>query len=380
MSYEANDDSFPGRAVAFIVSTWGNRSYSSSGVLVGRNDVLTASHAIYDASLGGLADEVKIYFSYDPDDANPASYSPANYTYYDDFDPDNDGLIYSGDNSSFTLGGAERDIALLTLSEAAGDTYGWFGINYNFSSGTVGLLGFPGRYDNNLTYDSGYAYKDFIDNYVDTSFLEVNSGNSGGPVFTGSGTSVNVVAVVSTSAAAASVTAHEAWLTSTIASNDSYIQTTTPDISTPANAIYRFYNTLTDTHFYTGSVAERDQVIASNSTMSYEGVAYKSADTSANLSGLVSVFRLYNVSTGTHFYTASEAERANAVNNLPEYVYEGIAYQAYAGNTGSNTALHRFFNGETGTHFYTASEAERDAIQTVGLMTYEGVVYYVDGA
>lgn len=380
MSTEANDDSFPGRAVAFIVSTWGSQSYVSSGVLVGRNDVLTASHAIYDAALGGLADQVKVYFSYDPDDANPAFFTPANYTYYDDFDPDNDGLIYSGDNSAFTLGGAERDIALLTLSEAAGDTYGWFGINYSFSSGTVGVLGFPGRYGNNLTYDSGYAYKDFLDNYVDTSFLEINSGNSGGPIFTGSGDTVSVVAVVSTSAAAASVTAHQAWLTSTISSNDSYIQTTAPETTAPENAIFRFYNTLTGTHFYTASADERDQVISTLSTMSYEGVAFSSAAASANLSDLVNVFRLYNTATGTHFYTSSEAERANAVNNLPGFLYEGIAYQAYSENTGTNTALYRFYNSATGTHFYTASEAERDSIQTVGLMTFEGIAYYVDSA
>lgn len=382
MSTEANDDSFPGQAVAYIVSTWGRQSYVSSGVLVGRNDVLTASHAIYAAELGGLADEIKIYFSYDPDESNPTYYTPANQSYYDDFDPDNDGLIYSGDNRAFSLGGAERDIALLSLSEAVGDTYGWFGINYSFTSGTVGVLGFPGAYNNNLTYDSAFASKDLIDNYVDTRNLEINSGNSGGPIFTGSGDNVSVVGVVSTSAAAASVTAHEAWLTSTMASNDSYIETANPPvIDASANAIFRFFNTLNGTHFYTGDTTERDTIIAAASSMSYEGVAFAAADAATNPSSLINVYRLYNTSTGTHFYTASEDERAHVTNNLPDFIYEGIAYQGYASEvSGTSVALYRFYNSSTGTHFYTASEAERDSIQTVGSLTYEGIAYYVDTA
>ncbi|WP_395172603.1 trypsin-like serine protease [Roseibium alexandrii] len=381
MSFEANDDSYPGQAVAFIVATWGSQSFVSSGVLVGRNDVLTASHSIYDTTLGGLADEVKIYFSYDPDEPNPTFYTPAYYNYYTDFDPDNDGLIYSGDNQAFTLGGAEKDIALLSLSEAAGDIYGWFGINYSYTGGNVSVLGFPGRYDNNLTFDSGYAYKDVVDNYVDTGFLEINSGNSGGPIFTGSGSDVSVVGIVSTSAAAASVTGHENWLTSNIASNDVYMDTTTtttPVVTTVENAIYRFFNTDTGTHFYTASSAERDTVIANASSFSYEGVAFLSANSSTDLSSLVNVYRFYNTQTGTHFYTSSEAEREDVTNNNAAFVYEGIAYQAYAGDTASNTALYRFFNTETGNHFYTAVDAERDSVQTMGQFSYEGIAYYVD--
>lgn len=383
MSFEANDDSYPGQAVAFIVATWGSQSFVSSGVLVGRNDVLTASHSIYDTTLGGLADEVKIYFSYDPDESNPTFYTPAYYNYYTDFDPDNDGLIYSGDNQAFTLGGAEKDIALLSLSEAAGDIYGWFGINYSYTGGNVSVLGFPGRYDNNLTFDSGYAYKDVVDNYVDTGFLEINSGNSGGPIFTGSGNDVSVVGIVSTSAAAASVAGHENWLTSNIASNDVYMDTTTtttPVVTTIEDAIYRFYSTDTGTHFYTASSNERDTIISASGSMNYEGIAFKSASSTASLSDLVSVYRLYNTATGTHLYTTSEDERANLTNNSPDFNYEGIAYNAYASDNGSNAALYRFFNSTTGTHFYTASEAEKTELQTVGLLTYEGIAYYIDTA
>lgn len=380
MSYEANDDSFPGQAVAYIVATWGNQTYTSSGVLVGRNDVLTASHAIFDETLGGLADEVKVYFSYDPDDTNPDFYTPADYDYFDNYDPDNDGLLYAGDRNPSTLAGSELDIALLSLDEAAGDIYGWFDIDYDFTSGSVGVYGFPGTYDSNLTYDSGHASLNRFDNYVDTRNLEINSGNSGGPVFTGSGDTVSVVGLVSTSIAAVSVTAHETWLTANLEANDSLIETSSPPvIEVSTIEIFRFFDTSTGTHFYTGNAAERDTIIAASSALSYEGVAFTAADTTSNLSGLVNVFRLYNSITGTHFYTADENERANAVNNLAGFIDEGIAYYGYAEalDDGSSAALFRFYNEATGTHFYTASEAERDEIQTVGTLAYEGIAYYV---
>jgi hypothetical protein len=107
-------------------------------------------------------------------------------------------------------------------------------------------------------------------------------------------------------------------------------------------------------------------------------VAFLSANSSTDLSSLVNVYRFYNTQTGTHFYTSSEAEREDVTNNNAAFVYEGIAYQAYAGDTASNTALYRFFNTETGNHFYTAVDAERDSVQTMGQFSYEGIAYYVD--
>lgn len=382
MSYEANDDAFPNQAVAFIVSTWGSQSFSSSGILIGRNDVLTASHAIYDATMGGLADDIKIYFSYDPDSTNDPYYSVANQTYYDDFDPDNDGLIYNGDNNGFTLSGAEKDIALLTLSQAAGDIYGWFGIDFSFNSGHVSILGHPGKYNNSLTFDSGNASKDLIDNYIDISSLEVNSGNSGGPIYSGSGNDVSVVGVVSTGVAAASVSAHQSWLTETIVSNDSYIESET-SVITSENIIYRFYNTSTETHFYTASSAERDSILSDSGSLNYEGVAFGAASNSAaGLSDLVDVYRFYNLNTGSHFYTASEEERAFVTNNSTHLVFEGTAYRGYQSvqTAVDSLALYRFYNESSGVHFYTASEAEKDSIQTIGTLKFEGIAYYVESA
>ena len=94
MSYEINDDLYPATAVCFIESTWGNQTYIGTGFIVGQNnDVLTAAHVIYDGRFGRVADSIKVYPSYDPDDFNNVFYRPNKVEYFPNFDPNNDGYI-----------------------------------------------------------------------------------------------------------------------------------------------------------------------------------------------------------------------------------------------------------------------------------------------
>ena len=76
------------------------------------------------------------------------------------------------------------------------------------------------------------------------------------------------------------------------------------------------------------------------------------------------VFRFYNIKNGVHFYTASEAEKDNTLANLSAtYKYEGVAYTLNsAPGAGNDTPLYRFYNMKTGVHFYTASEAEKNSV------------------
>lgn len=91
------------------------------------------------------------------------------------------------------------------------------------------------------------------------------------------------------------------------------------------------------------------------------------------------VYRFYNSRTGTHFYTASEAEK-NYVQGRTDwsFTYEGVAYLALGSGGGTFVPLHRFYNRRTGTHFYTASEAEKNYVQgrSDWPFTYEGVGFY----
>jgi serralysin len=145
-------------------------------------------------------------------------------------------------------------------------------------------------------------------------------------------------------------------------------------------AIFRFYNTKTGTHFYTASSYERDSLRATSPSFSYEGAAFAgSNDADADMS----IFRFYNTKTGTHFYTASAAERDSVMKTMPTFSYEGVGYKAFSqavdASGDAHMALYRFYNSTAGTHFYTASAVEKASIQAhMPAFKYEGVAYYVD--
>ncbi|RTZ43175.1 VCBS repeat-containing protein [Candidimonas sp. SYP-B2681] len=143
------------------------------------------------------------------------------------------------------------------------------------------------------------------------------------------------------------------------------------------SAMYRFYNKVTGTHFYSGSKQEVESVLLSMPDFSFDGPAFKKSTVADDL---VDVFRFYNTQTGTHLYTANRAEADNIRATLPVYDDEGVAYRAHAEQSEGTAALYRFFNTESGTHFYTANAAEMESvkIQLAGTMSFEGIAYYVD--
>lgn len=157
----------------------------------------------------------------------------------------------------------------------------------------------------------------------------------------------------------------------------SLVRPTTIDNYNPAG-IYRFFNQLTGTHFYTGDKVEAESVLATLANFSFDGLAFEK-----NISGSadsVDVLRFYNENTGTHFYTSSQTEANIIKSTLPEFNYEGVAYEAHNTKSFGTTELYRFFNALTGTHFYTADQAEMENVKVtlVGIMNFEGVAYYVD--
>ncbi|MFO1325115.1 MAG: DUF1800 family protein [Burkholderiales bacterium] len=143
----------------------------------------------------------------------------------------------------------------------------------------------------------------------------------------------------------------------------------------PADAVYRFYNRETGTHFYTVSVPERDGVIQTYPQFAYEGAAFAAP---ASAAGTVPVYRFFNGKTGTHFYTTSESERDGIVAYYPQFAYEGSAFRAFAAaGSDGRIAVYRFFNKATGAHFYTASAAERDKVlASYPNLVYEGIAFH----
>lgn len=141
--------------------------------------------------------------------------------------------------------------------------------------------------------------------------------------------------------------------------------------------VYRFYNTRNGTHFFTPSAEERDTVMARwPNIFSYEGVAY-SVNPATNEQSL---YRFYNRVSGSHFYTASAAERDTVIARWPAvFTYEGETYRVSAAPAPGKITVYRFYNLTNGSHFFTASAAERDIVMArwPTIYSYEGPVFYL---
>ena len=211
----ANSSAFPYSALAYIEATFidGSR-VSGSGALVGRNDVLTAAHVLYDPVLGA-ATNVQVELGRDGRSRPHDTLEAAELSYFE-LDSEEPGLLSQSES--------EYDLALVSLSDAVGDDIGWFALGDYSPGNTYRVTGYPGIYRDvsgpRLIEDIGAST--LMPNYdlVDLSDFEINSGNSGGPVWYSSTEGPVVIGAVSTSLWATEVSAHYETLASWIVDND----------------------------------------------------------------------------------------------------------------------------------------------------------------
>ena len=158
--------------------------------------------------------------------------------------------------------------------------------------------------------------------------------------------------------------------------------------------IFRFLNPALGVHFYTASEGERDNILNDpglSSVYDFEGESYIGAPHDEDpLTGAQPVFRFLNTETQVHFYTISEAERDNVINDpglSSVFSFEGVAYYGSETPIEGYTPLYRFLNTnvDTPAHFYTPSAGERDnLLNDPGLSSVyqpegneEGAAFYI---
>ena len=140
--------------------------------------------------------------------------------------------------------------------------------------------------------------------------------------------------------------------------------------------MYRFYNKRTGAHFYTISTSERDLVIATLPDYAYEGAAYEVYGQSG--AGLSPVYRFYNTRTGTHLYTISETEKNTVVASYPYFHLDGVAFYASKTQQSGMRPVYRFYQTAAGFHFYTANETEKATLVNAhGVYSLEGAAYFI---
>jgi hypothetical protein len=155
---------------------------------------------------------------------------------------------------------------------------------------------------------------------------------------------------------------------------DAYAGPAAPRLLVPV-PVYRFYNATTRSHFFTASEAERDHVIATNKAFAYEGIAFYargSAEAEA-----IPVFRFYNHATGAHFYTANQGERDMVVEKLKSFQFEGAAWYGLPEQMQNAVPVYRFYRPSTGNHFYTVDQKEMEQVRDFNKsFNFEGVAYW----
>lgn len=188
----SNPSLYPYRAVTFIRVTFPDgTSALGTGALVGRNDVLTATHVVYSPDHGGFANRISVYPGADYSSARGVIESQpytlsGSYTWITKAWPTQ--VFSDGNNNTVSFLETQYDVALIGFSQAIGDQTGWFGLNsgYNTSQwaneagypqGSTGMM-----YGKTwIVHEASYSvYSSSADNGGDI----MGSGSSGGPLYT----------------------------------------------------------------------------------------------------------------------------------------------------------------------------------------------------
>ena len=146
--------------------------------------------------------------------------------------------------------------------------------------------------------------------------------------------------------------------------------------------VYRFFDTTDGTHFYTADASEAASVERTRPDLVPESAGLKAVNPDARNAASVPVFRFFDVSTGSHFFTADPTERDTVIATRPDLSYEpsSVFYEDRQPQPG-DVAVYRFFDTAHGTHFYTADPSERATIiATRSDLVGEGIAFYEPGA
>ena len=134
--------------------------------------------------------------------------------------------------------------------------------------------------------------------------------------------------------------------------------------------VYRFINTNTGDHFFTISENEKNNLI-NNPSFGYklEGAGFYA--NSSQAPDTYPIYRFRHSISGDHFYTANENEKNTLLNNPQwNYILEGTGFYANKTQINETLPVYRFYNASNGDHFYTISENEKNSISQVPIYRF----------
>jgi thermitase len=138
----------------------------------------------------------------------------------------------------------------------------------------------------------------------------------------------------------------------------------------------RLYNPNNGAHFYTTGVPEVE-VLFSTTNWQYTLPIFRAGR--EQVAGTSPVYRFRHRQYGNHFYTVSEAEKNNLIAYQSSiWQYETVAYYAFQASASGRIPVYRFFNPSGWRHYYTTNEAEKNGLLAhwSHVWVYEGVGFY----
>lgn len=182
---------YPYRAVAHLYVTFPDGSVAlGTGAVVGRNDILTATHVIYNPDAGGWARDIRIAVGADYNfstyryespslvDLKDARWTISGFPSQTFFDSDNDTLTFAESQS---------DVALIGLSIPFGDQVGYFAMAPGYDSQQLAYqIGYPQGSPGMMFGPLLVQHNSFYDIYEATAGGAnelMGPGSSGGPLY-----------------------------------------------------------------------------------------------------------------------------------------------------------------------------------------------------
>lgn len=139
--------------------------------------------------------------------------------------------------------------------------------------------------------------------------------------------------------------------------------------------VYRLYNPSTGQHYWTGSAQEQQTLLQSG--WNSEGLAFNSIDTIRQETppppGDDLVYRFYIPQSYSHFWTTDLGERDSMI--AAGYDYEGVAW--YSSTNTSDTPVYRLYAPSIMQHLYTTDMNEVNTLVASGGWNDEGIDQYV---
>lgn len=150
-----------------------------------------------------------------------------------------------------------------------------------------------------------------------------------------------------------------------------------PPITTETIGVARFFETTNGTHFFTADQGEVQQLLNTRPDLVEESNGLTAIDPASNDLNAVSVYRFFDSTYGTQFFTSSVTEKNMVTASRPDLKPEGIAFVEHGTQQPGDQAVYRYFDTRYGTHFYVSDSGENGSIlATRPDLKPEGVSFY----